>query len=280
MIKRPLLLFVFTFLALFGMVACNSNLASVSNPTPTVPIDSSATTPTSSLPSPALGPLHIAKVNTEVNLDSFSGMACGTVTDLVYTATITADAGSGGGTVTYTWNVGRSNQSGRVTFAPGETSKVVSYTLSGFVVEPGTVTAGFLSVRGSDGMVATSIPVQPTGVCSYEAPFTVQSVALSVNPASVAGLRCNSTIQEVFTAVITVAPNSPGGTVQFTWTVGSYNRALSVAFGPGETVRTLNHAKSDVLTPGSTIFPAAGTVATTSPNVVSSTTVKPTGTCQ
>ena len=77
---------------------------------------------------------------------------------------------------------------------------------------------------------ATNVPIA----------FQVTSVAMSVTPASIAGLACGSNATVTYTATLHLAPNSPGGTVQFSYTVndGRGQRQDSITFGPGETSKT------------------------------------------
>jgi hypothetical protein len=77
-----------------------------------------------------------------------------------------------------------------------------------------------------------------------------------------------------------VAANSPGGVVQFNYTVnnGRSSQEGSLTFGPGETTKTFTFTWAGNL-PADHVYPEPGGVMSTSPNVVSSGTLGPTGQC-
>ena len=84
-----------------------------------------------------------------------------------------------------------------------------------------------------------------------------------------------------YTATIHVAANSPGGTVQFSYTVnnGRSQKMASVTFEPGETSQTFSFTWSGAL-PADHTYPGPGGISVTSPNQMTSTLVSPTGTCK
>ncbi|OLC62283.1 MAG: hypothetical protein AUH89_01505 [Ktedonobacter sp. 13_1_40CM_4_52_4] len=120
---------------------------------------------------------------------------------------------------------------------------------------------------------ASAPPVSPV-------PFKVVSIAMGVNPASVAGMACGHTITVTYTATFHVAANSSGGTVQFIYTVnnGRSTTPASLNFGPGETIKTYSFTWQGTLS-SDNVYPGLGGVLTSSPNEVHSPSVKPTGTC-
>src|SRR5205085_10624455 len=79
--------------------------------------------------------------------------------------------------------------------------------------------AGGIQVTSSNQL--TSSLVGPTGQCTSPAAFQVTNVDMTVSPTSIQGLSCGSSIVVTYTATIHVAANSPGGTVQFTYTVNN-----------------------------------------------------------
>ncbi|HEY7413626.1 MAG TPA: hypothetical protein VH593_00415, partial [Ktedonobacteraceae bacterium] len=81
-------------------------------------------------------------------------------------------------------------------------------------------------------------------------------------------------------ATIYVAPNGPGGTVQFTYTDnnGRQSTPASITFNPGQTSRTYSFTWSGAL-PADHTSPGAGGIQITSPNQLTSQLVTPTGTC-
>ncbi len=103
---------------------------------------------------------------------------------------------------------------------------------------------------------------------------------MAVKPASIAGMACGQSITVTYTATFHVAANSPGGAVQFMYTVnnGRSTRPASLNFGPGETTKAFSFTWQGVLS-SDNVYPGLGGVLTSSPNEVRSPEVKPTGTC-
>ncbi|HAH00428.1 MAG TPA: hypothetical protein DCL75_16610, partial [Ktedonobacter sp.] len=73
----------------------------------------------------------------------------------------------------------------------------------------------------------TSALVGPTGQCTSLAAFQVTQVDMTVSPTSIQGLSCGTSVVVSYTATIHVAANSPGGTVQFSYTVKQWARTNS-----------------------------------------------------
>lgn len=117
-----------------------------------------------------------------------------------------------------------------------------------------------------------------TATANATVPFKVRSITISVSPASIAGMTCGTLVNVTYTATITVASGSPGGTVQLTWHIGSSTSPASATFGPGETSKTVSFTDSGSLAANNS-FPRNGSITSTSPNVVNSTTIRPAGTC-
>jgi len=92
----------------------------------------------------------------------------------------------------------------------------------------------------SCGASPSAPAVAPTTQPVSPVPFKVVSIAMGVNPASIAGMACGHTITVTYTATFHVAANSSGGTVQFIYTVnnGRSTTPASLNFGPGETIKT------------------------------------------
>ena len=78
-------------------------------------------------------PFKVTSVDMSVMPGSIAGIPCGTYLTETYKATIHVTPHGPGGTVQfgYTVNNGRSQNTAKVTFAPGETSKTYSFTWSG-----------------------------------------------------------------------------------------------------------------------------------------------------
>ncbi len=282
MFKRMIIIISFTWLIVLGVVACggsNSNngaadtFTTIISPTPS---SSPALSPT---PSAALAPLHITGVVIGVSPSNISNIACGASTNLVFTATITSNSGNLGGQVPYTWSINHTNISGSVTFTPGQTTKTVAYTLSGVVIQLSSPSAvsGLIAV-GNPGSSITSSTVGLTGVCRLPGPFQVVHLSISTNPASISNIACGTTINVTYTATVTIAPDSNAGTVQLAWSYGGSHPATSVAFAPTETVKSVSVTLTGKLG-RFTGFPRAVSIASTSPNAVSSASAQPSGTC-
>ena len=110
--------------------------------------------------------------------------------------------------------------------------------------------------------------------------FKVQSVSISVNPASISGTTCGTYITVTYTATFVVPANTPGGTVQFSYSVnnGRSQQNASITFATGQTTKTYDFTWSGNL-PADHTYPGVGIVMTTSPNEVTSQGVAPSGQC-
>ncbi len=127
---------------------------------------------------------------------------------------------------------------------------------------------------------AVSSPqVKPAGTCTATA-FKVTSIDMAVSPTSIAGMACGTAITVTYTATFHIAANSPGGTIQFLYTVnnGRGSPSASVHVNPGQTTTTYSFTWSGSLPPDHT-YPGFGGVITSNPNVVNSPLGKPDGVC-
>ena len=237
--------------------------------TPTVPASSSA-------------PFKVTSVDMSVTPGSIAGIACGTSVTVTYKATIHVEANGPGGTVQfgYTVNGGRSQNTASVHFAPGETSKAYTFVWSGPLPVDHTYPGqGGIMVTSPNQL--TSSLVAPTGRCGASAAFVVTGVDMAVSPSSIQGMSCGTAVTVTYTATIHVAANSPGGTVQFGYTVnnGRSQNTASVHFAPGETSKTYSFTWSGSL-PADHTYPGQGGIMVTSPNQLISPMVAPSGRCQ
>jgi predicted thioesterase len=225
---------------------------------------------------------QVTKVDMAVSPTSIQGLACGSSLVVTYTATIHVASAGPGGTVkfNYTVNNGRGQTPASVTFNPGETTKTYTFTWSGALPADHTYPEpGGIQVTSPNQL--TSSLVGPTGQCTSSAAFQVTKVDITVNPQSIQGRACGTSVVVTYTATIHVAANSPGGTVQFSYTVnnGRSQTPASITFSPGQTVRTYTFTWSGVL-PADHTYPGPGGIQVSSPNQLTSALVAPTGTCK
>jgi hypothetical protein len=236
--------------------------------------------PTSPL-STAHVPLKVTSVTMSVTPGSIANLSCGTNVIVTYTALFHVVPNSAGGTVqfNYTVNNGRSQTPASINFGQGETTKTYTFTWSGALPADHTYPGpGGIQVTSPNQL--TSSLVGPTGQCTSSAAFQVTQVDMTVSPTSIQGLSCGTSIVVTYTATIHVAANSPGGTVQFSYTVnnGRGQTPASITFSPGQTVRTYTFTWSGAL-PADHTYPGPGGIQVTSPNQLTSQLVGPTGMC-
>ena len=247
------------------------------SPRPTTP-PTAATAPTTA----ATAPFKVTSVEMSVSPQSIAAMACGTNATVTYTALFHVAPNSAGGTVhfTYTTNNGRGQTPATLFFNPGQTSRTYAFTWTGPLPADHTY-PGLGGVQVTSPNQLTSQLVKPTGACSSPtAAFQVTKVTMAVSPASIQGRACGTSIVVTYTATIYVAPNGPGGTVHFTYTInnGRGETPASLTFSPGQTSKTYSFTWSGILPPDHT-YPGLGGIQVTSPNQLTSPTVKPSGTC-
>ncbi len=240
-----------------------------------------ASPPPTSTHSTARVPLKVTSVSMSVTPGSIANISCGKNLTVTYTALFHVAANSAGGTVhfSYTVNNGRGQTPASITFNPGETTKSYSFTWSGALPADHTYPEpGGVQVTSPNQL--TSPLVGPTGQCTSLAAFKVTKVDMMVSPTSIQGLSCGTSIVVTYTATIHVAANSPGGTVQFSYTVnnGRGQTPASITFSPGQTIRTYTFRWSGAL-PADHTYPGPGGIQVTSPNQLTSLLVAPTGMC-
>jgi hypothetical protein len=226
-------------------------------------------------------PFQVTSVDLTVSPSSVAGQACGTQMTFTYTATFHVAPGGPGGTIqfAYTLNNGRSSANAHVNVSPGQTTVTYTFTSSGALPADHTY-PGVAEVLVSSPDAVHSPQVQVAGACGAGAAFRVTSVTMVVSPSSIAGRTCGTPLTVTYTATFHLAPNGPGGTIHFEYTVnnGRGTTLATLAVAAGQTTATYSFTWSGTLPPDHT-YPGLGGVMVDSPNQVSSPMVAPTGSC-
>lgn len=276
MFKRPFFGIILICLATFSVAACGSTGSSGAGSTPTA----TATSTPLPTPSPTPVPFKVTSVDLVVTPNNIAGKVCGSSASFYYTATFNIPAGTVGGTIQfmYTLNNGHSSTSASTSVTPGETTETYNFTSSGTLYSDHTY-PGIAEVLVSSPNAVSSPQVKPVGACTMAA-FNVSSIDMAVSPTSIAGMTCGTQITVTYTATFHIAANSPGGTIQFLYTVnnGRSSPGASVNVGPGQTTATYSFTWAGNL-PVDHTYPGLGGVITSSPNAVNSPFVKPSGMC-
>ncbi|MEO7021503.1 MAG: hypothetical protein ABI234_15225 [Ktedonobacteraceae bacterium] len=264
---------------LFSSMRHNAGGPGSGNPKPPTII---TTVPPSPTPTANLVPFKVTSTDMSVMPGSIAGISCGAHLTVTYKAIIHVAANSPGGTVQfgYTVNNGRSQNTASVTFYPGETIKTYTFTWSGALPADHTYPGpGGINVTSPNQLISPL--VGPSGTCVSQAAFAVTRIDMAVSPTSVQGLTCGSSIVVTYTATIHVAANSPGGVVQFGYTVnnGRSQNIASLTFYPGETIKTYTFTWSGAL-PADHTYPGPGGINVNSPHQLISPLVGPSGMCK
>lgn len=221
-------------------------------------------------------PLQVHNVIVGASPTVLTQAVCGSSITITFTATIFVNVGSNGGTVSYTWNVAGSTIPGSVTFNADETSKSITYTLSNVLVQYNTTNISATMATNAPNTV-TSTPVQVAGNCTFSGAFTVTGISLSVSPASLSGIACGTSTTITYSAVVSIASNSNGGPVLLVWQFPRFHHQTKVVFTPGSTTQTATYVITEIL--AHRVMMPSATLASTSPNAVTSQLAGPTGTC-
>lgn len=261
--------FLFVVVLGLGLVACStaggSGGSSQSSPTPTTV------------------PLTVTSIDIAVG-PSLDGQSCGAQFTETYTATFHFPAHHAGGRVQfhYTTTNGRSSTPASLTVPAGQTSATYQFTWSGLL--PADHTApGNGGVMVSAPNALTSPMVAPSGSCSVSAPsaFRVTGIELSASP-SLTGHACGTQFTETYTATFHIAPNGPGGTIVFQYTMNngrSSSPNVSLHVAAGQTSATFQFHWSGNL-PADHTAPGIGLVLMSAPNQGESPPAIPAGSCQ
>ncbi|HEY0757084.1 MAG TPA: hypothetical protein VGD98_24235 [Ktedonobacteraceae bacterium] len=280
-------------LLLLSLVACGtggggssspSNSSNVGSGNIATPTSSAATVTPTVLASATTtgGTIMVLSVDMAVSPKSLSGDACGSNLTVTYTATFHFPANNGGGQVAfeYTTTNGRSSTQAGLTVQPGQTSIPYQFTWSGMLPLDHTMPEpGGVIVTAPNTL--NSALVGPTGTCTDNStPFSVLAVTVVASPA-VDGHVCGTPFIETYLATFSIAPNSPGGTVVFTYTSDngrSNSQNVSLTIDPGQTTKTYKFTWKGKL-PADHSEPGIGIVLVSAPNAVTSTGGIPSGQC-
>lgn len=215
---------------------------------------------------------------------ALNGLACGAQVTETYTAIFHLAPNGPGGTMAfqYTTNNGRSSTNATLHVAAGQTTATYQFTWSGPL--PADHTA-----PGNGGVVVTSPNavtsplVAPSGSCSTGASpaFQVTRIALSASP-SLTGNACGTQFTETYTAVFSIAPNGPGGTIVFRYTTNngrSNSSDISLHAAAGQTTVAYQFTWKGVL-PADHTAPGIGIVTMSAPNRGASPPAIPSGSCR
>ena len=278
--KHRIAMMLMICLMVLLIIGCGSDTSSsnvnATTDTQTPSTTAVAATAVSVTPSVTAPPLQVTDVSVSTNPPSFSSIHCGSSTNIIFSASIVV-ANSSGGQMPFTWDVNNTKRTGTATFAPGETSTTVSYTLSNFTAQVNSTLSASINV-GIPGHSLSSPNARPQGTCTLPGPFQVVGIALSAYPSSLSSITCGATITVVYTATVYIGADSNAGTVQLSWTIGTATIATSAVFAPAQTAQTITYSETGrVFRAGK--FPRAAFIASSSPNAVTSATVLPVGTC-
>lgn len=224
--------------------ADNNTPTAVESPSPTDAASPSASaseqstaTPTSKGNNPTPVPTKpsapafaIAGVTLSVSPSTVSG-ACSTSTDFTFTGTITAPAGTKGGSVTYRWyhSDGTSSSNQSISFGAGVTSKTVTEKWSlGAAQGDGSTYWGQLKTTAPNAKNSSQASFK------FTCKFGVAKVEASVSPTSFNA--CNLNPQTfTFSGGVYVNPAAGSNTIMYQWerTDGATSPSTTITFPAG-----------------------------------------------
>lgn len=111
-------------------------------------------------------------------------------------------------------------------------------------------------------------------------PLQVTGISITMNPANFSTINCGASLNIVFTAQITVASGSGGGTIPITWNIDQSSIAGTASFTPGETSRTVTYVLSNYAVQLNSSSTVSGSLsAGKAGNTLTSSTATPSGRC-
>ncbi len=138
---------------------------------------------------------------------------------------------------------------------------------------------GLLLAACGSTSVASKTASTSTSVTTH--PFQVTSVSMAVSPASIGGMDCGTLLTVTYTATFHVLAGGPGGTVHFSYTMdsGRSSPPAVLAMPAGVTTKAYTFAWHGQLATDN-VVPGLGGIVVHTPDPLTSTLVKPTGTCR
>ena len=174
---------------------------------------------------------------------------------------------------------GKALMFGKYRFMQALCAFVLLLTFCGFSL----VACGTGSTNGSGGETTPTESSQTsTAVTTSVTPsaFKVTSIELSASP-SVNGHACGTQFTETYTAIFHIAPNGPGGTIVFSYTITngrSESQDINLPVSAGQTSATYTFTWSGTL-PDDHTRPDIGGVLMSAPNQGQSPDAIPNGSC-
>ena len=165
----------------------------------------------------------VSSVDMSANPATIAGISCGTNLTVTYTATFHVTPNSPGWyrVLNTPSTMGVRRLQGVSPFAAVRRQRAFNFTWSGSLPADHTY-PGLGGVMVTSPNQLTSPTVKPDGSCTtQDATFNVTSIDMSVNPTSIQGNACGTYLTVTYTATFHVTPNSPGGVVQFEYTVNN-----------------------------------------------------------
>lgn len=281
-LMKKMLMSVIALVGLCLLASCGYSPSTSQSGGPT-PQPTATTAPSTATPPTApLMPFKVTSVDMSVSPASIAGMSCGTQVTVTYTATFHVAPDSPGGTIQfgYTVNNGRGQSNASITFSAGQTTRTFPFIWSGALPIDHTYPApGGVNVTSPNQLISKL--VGPSGTCSPAA-FKVTSIGMQVSPTSISGMACGTHVTVTYTATFHVTPDSSGGVVKFGYTVnngrGGGDNTNSLTFAPGVTTQTFSFTWSGAL-PIDHTYPEPGGVLVSSPNMINSPLLGPSGSC-
>ncbi len=152
---------------------------------------------------------------------------------------------------------------------------IVGAVFFGTLVSSHTANAAPVAASHAHSILSTD------SIKTNAAPFRVTSISMSATPSTTSLWKCGSYIQVVYTAVFHVISGPTGGTIVFYYTInnGRGQTSAKLTILPGQKQSDFVFTWQGSL-PSDHFYPEPGGVQVTSPNVIVSPLVGPSGQCR